>query len=172
MNTYDGTASADGERTLVGVAEFEATDGGRLVAYGLGACVGVVLLDRGAGVAGLAHAMLPKAAEAGTQAAPAGKFVDATVEGLLRAVVQAGGVYNDVQACLVGGADLIDLEALPREAGARNVAVAREELAALNVPVVAEATGGDYGRTVEVDAATGTVRVSTAADETGEVIFP
>lgn len=172
MNTYESTGNTEGDRTLVGVAEYEAASGGTLAAYGLGACVGIVLLDREAGVAGLAHTMLPKAAEAGTQAAPAGKFVDATVEGLLRAVVQAGGVYNNVEACLVGGADLIDLEALPREAGARNVAVAREELAALNVPVVAEATGGDYGRTVEVDAATGTVRVSTAADETGEVIFP
>lgn len=171
MNTYE-VGRNDSDRMLVGVAEFEAATDGTLVAYGLGACVGVVLVDRNAGVAGLAHTMLPRAAEVETRAAPAGKFVDTSVEALLRSVVQTGATYGDVKACLVGGADLFDLEALPNDTGARSVDAAREELASLEVPVAATATGDRFGRTVEVDVATGTVTVSTAADEAGQVIYP
>jgi chemotaxis protein CheD len=171
LNTYD-IGRDETDRTLVGVADYEVATEGSLVAYGLGACVGIVLIDRDAGVAGLAHTMLPRATDVDTRAAPVGKFVDTTVEALLRSVVGAGSTYGDIEACLVGGADLFDLEALPDDTGARSVAVAREELAAMDVPVVAAATGEQSGRTVEVDVLTGAVTVSTAADEAGRVIYP
>lgn len=171
MNTYK-VGDEEGDRTLVGIADYEVATDGVLIAYGLGACVGIVLVDRDAGVAGLAHAMLPRAADADTQATPVGKFVDTTVEALLRSVVGAGGAYGDVEACLVGGAELFHLDALPEDTGTRSVAVAREELASLNVPVVAAATGDRFGRTVKLDTTTGTVTVSTAADEAGQVIHP
>ncbi len=43
--------------------------------------------------------------------------------------------------------------------GQRNIEAVRRSLAALRIPVVAEDVGGEYGRSVRVDVATGLVRV-------------
>ena len=45
------------------------------------------------------------------------------------------------------------------EIGMRNVHALKEELARARVPLCAEDTGGHFGRTVTLDAATGTVWV-------------
>jgi chemotaxis protein CheD len=45
--------------------------------------------------------------------------------------------------------------------GERNVDAAREELEKLGVPIVAEDVGGERGRTVEFDVATGTLSIKT-----------
>jgi len=151
------------ERLLVGVSNTVVGTGEQtLVAYGLGACVSVVLHDESAGVGGVTHAMLPKQpASGGTP----GKYVDTAIESLLRDVVGAGGGFGDVEAYVVGGATIFELQDLDADAGERNVEAARTQLDALDVPVVAEAVGGETGRTVELDVAAGTVTVSTANGE-------
>lgn len=154
------------DRRLVGVADYEvATDGETLVAYGLGTCVGIGVSDPDAGVHGLAHVVLPRRPD--DSAASPGKFADEAVHALLREVVSAGGAYASVEAWLAGGADvfpLADLD-LPSGTGRRTAAVARDAFAALDVPVVAEAVGGDAGRTVEFDTDTGAVVVRRADGE-------
>lgn len=172
MKTYDDVAeSADRERVLVGVAEYQtAHDGETLAAYGLGACLGVALVDRDHGVGGLAHAMLPREGEGAT--ATPGKFVGPAVERLLRAVVDAGAALGSVDAVLVGGGDLLDLQALPRDVGERNVAAARERLAELDVSIAAEDVGGGHGRTVELDTGTGIVNVFTAEQPVPTILYP
>ncbi|MGI5861702.1 MAG: hypothetical protein ACOX6T_06545 [Myxococcales bacterium] len=47
----------------------------------------------------------------------------------------------------------------PSAIGERNVAAARGELARHGIPVVAEEVGGNVGRTVEIEAATGTLTI-------------
>nr|WP_305794403.1 hypothetical protein [Halomarina rubra] len=107
--------------------------------------------------------MLPRQPASG--GAP-GKYVDAAVESLLREMVGTGAGFGDVEATIVGGATIFELQNLAAGAGARNVEAARDQLDSLEVPVVAEAVGGDVGRTVELDVATGRVTVSTADGET------
>jgi chemotaxis protein CheD len=167
VKTFSNDAAAPArDRLDVGVSEYRvAADGETLVAYGLGACVAIGLYDPGTEVAGLAHTLLPRAEE-GIDGAEA-KFVDAAIEGTLREMIEAGADYDAVQAWVVGGARIFDLKDLdlPRGVGQRGVDVAHERLAELNVPVVDEAVGGDHGRTVELDAETGELRVFTAEDE-------
>lgn len=151
-------------RLFVGVSEYAVADDGQtLVAYGLGACVGIALYDPTSGVGGLAHPMLPR--RGGADSPTAGKFVDVVVESLLRETLEAGAAYGAIEGYVVGGADLLDLPDLPREASRENVAVARAELDRLGVPVVGESVGGARGRTVELDAETGTIRVITVAGD-------
>lgn len=154
------------DRQVVGVADYTVATGGEtLVAYGLGTCVGIGLSDPGAGVAALGHTMLPR--QPADSAAEPGKFADETVRAMLKDAVAAGAGYGSVEAWLVGGAEvfpLADLD-LPAETGVRTAAVAREQLETLDVPVVAEAVGGDRGRTVEFDTATGAVEVRHAGDD-------
>ena len=166
MKTFSSpTDDAPGlDRILVGVSNYVVgEDDQTLVAYGLGACVSVVLYDESAGVGGVTHAMLPKQpVDGGTP----GKYVDAAVESLLREMIAAGSGLGDIEAYVVGGATIFELRGLADGAGERNVEAARAQLDALDVPVVAEAVGGDVGRTVELDVATGRVTVSTADGET------
>jgi len=162
MKTYSQDLDEpDRERLFVGVSEYEvAADGETLVAYGLGACVGIVLYDPSSHVGGLAHPMLPRQSE--TESRTDTKFVDPVVETLLREVLEAGATYGHVEGYVVGGADLLDLQNLPQDVSDRNVAVAREELQRLDVPVVETAVGGTHGRTVELDTGTGELRVVVA----------
>nr|WP_282594531.1 chemotaxis protein CheD [Halomarina salina] len=98
-----------------------------------------------------------------------GKYVDAAVEALLRDMIAAGSGLGDIEAYVVGGATIFELRDLATGAGERNVEAARDQLDSLDVPVVAEAVGGDVGRTVELDLTTGRVTVSTADGETEEL---
>jgi chemotaxis protein CheD len=162
LATYGG-GEAERERRVVDVASHVvAADGETLVAYGLGACVAVGVRDAVHGVGGLAHTVLPERTESG---ATAGKFADSAVTAMLHELVEAGGAYDDVEAFVVGGADIFALPELPRDVGERTVEVARETLAGADVPVVAEAVGGGRGRSVEFDTADGEVVVTTADGE-------
>lgn len=146
------------DRRVVGIGNYEVTASGEtLIAYGLGACVGIGLSDPDGDVHALAHVVLPREPSGST--APPGKFADTTVQAMLREMVEHGASYESVEAWLVGGAEIFpvaDLDLAPGT-GEETAAAAREQLAALDVPVVAQSVGGERGRTVEFDTATGDV---------------
>ncbi|MFC4548827.1 MULTISPECIES: chemotaxis protein CheD [Halorussus] len=164
MKTYASAPDdPERERLFVGVSEYEVVaDGTTLVAYGLGACVGLAVHDPENGVGGLARAMLPRRSDGdGTSDA---KYVDTAVETLVREAISAGASFGALEGYVVGGGDLLDLKGLPREVSERNVETAREAFADLDVSLSGVAVGGDRGRTVEFDTAAGEVRVITAHD--------
>ena len=132
-----------------------------LVAIGLGSCIGLALIDRSAGVAGLAHVVLP---ESGGAAGPAGKFADLAVPELLDQVQKAGARKDKLEAVLVGGAKMFALGA-GMDIGSRNEAAVREALSAHRLRVRATATGGNAGRTMRVLAGAGTVNVHEAGSK-------
>ena len=139
--------------------------GDTLVALGLGSCIGLVLLDRRKGVAGMAHVVLP-AAEGHKDLNPY-KFADHAVPELLRRVVALGARKPMLEAIVVGGASMFAGAGSTLEVGARNEAAVREQLAKERIKIVATDTGGSRGRTARVDPATGivTVRQAGAKDE-------
>lgn len=160
MKTYDTLPDTEKrDRRFVRVSEHRVTDGGEtLIAYGLGASVAVALYDP-SGVGGLAHAMLARKAD-GVGSAD-GKFVDTAIHAMLRGMVEKGAGYATIEAQIVGGADIFQLEGLAPNVGRRNVEAAREECNALDVPVVGEDIGGSRGRRVEFDTASGDLVVHT-----------
>jgi chemotaxis protein CheD len=153
--------------TMVRMGEyaFSASAGEVLVSLGLGSCVGVALVDRGAAVAGLAHVVLP-AAE-GREETP-GKFADTAVPALFDAVVGLGARRTRLDAVLVGGASMFSLGG-GLDIGQRNDAAVRVELARLCIPVAAAETGGSKGRTVRVDVERGVVTAKAAGDTAVEL---
>lgn len=166
-----GATRVTRDRRVVGVANYDvAADGETLVAYGLGACVAIGLYDEQNGIGALAHTMLPEE-PADATAAP-GKYADATLRAMLQEIVEAGGAYGSLEGWLVGGADIFPVEHfdLPQGVGERTASVVRDELAALDIPVVAEQIGGSEGRTVEFDTATGD-RYIRRANSNKAVIF-
>jgi chemotaxis protein CheD len=118
-----------------------------LVSIGLGSCIGLALVDSGAGVAGLAHIMLPGPGEASSR--PPGTFADSGVAALLDGVLGLGARRVRLSAVIVGGAQMFG-SAGKIQVGARNEEAVRAALAAARLPVVAADTGGGSGRTIRV----------------------
>jgi chemotaxis protein CheD len=134
-----------------------------LVAYGLGSCVAICLFDPVAGVAGMAHVVLP-GADPGDQPNP--KFAGSALPALMREMT-ALGAGRDIRrfhARLVGGAQVLALGgggSLPR-IGDKNAEAVRQALRKAAIPVRAEDLGGGAGRTVWFDPReAGVVRVHT-----------
>jgi chemotaxis protein CheD len=124
-----------------------ADPGTVLVSIGLGSCIGLALVDSAAGVAGLAHIMLPGPGEAGGR--PPATFADTGVPALLEAVLAAGARRLCLSAVIVGGAQMFG-GAGRLQVGQRNEEAVRAALRAERIPVVAAETGGGSGRTIRV----------------------
>jgi chemotaxis protein CheD len=125
----------------------------------LGSCVGIILRDPGRRVSGLAHVMLP-ARQRGDTAS--GKYADTAIPALVERIVGSGGRQRFLEALLVGGAQMFAQGAAAiASIGEQNVRAARGILGRLSIPVIFEDTGGQAGRTVVFDNATGRVSVRT-----------
>ncbi|MCW3015791.1 MAG: chemotaxis protein CheD [Solirubrobacterales bacterium] len=138
-----------------------------LSCLGLGSCIGLALLDRRCGIAGLAHVMLPGSPAAGAPPAQPGRFADLAVPGLVDALLAVGGMRHRLEAVLVGGAQMFAFDgAGTQDIGPRNEAAVREQLTRARIRISATATGGDKGRSVRVTVPTGEVVYREAAGRT------
>jgi len=135
-----------------------------LVTLGLGSCVAVVLHDAEAGIGGLAHVLLP-APTSSRVGGPEGRFASTAIPALLRDMVALGGQASRIRARLIGGASMFASLMAPGtvQVGERNIVASREALRAARVPLIGEAVGGDFGRSVEFDLRDGTVKITSYA---------
>jgi chemotaxis protein CheD len=135
-----------------------------LVTVGLGSCVAIALYDAQACIGGLAHILLPSPALARADANPA-KFPQSAVPRLLQMMVADGARPERITGRLAGGASMFASLAPPGtvQMGERNLVAARQALASNGVPLVGEAVGGDFGRTVRLRVCDGRIEVSTVA---------
>jgi chemotaxis protein CheD len=133
-----------------------------LVTIGLGSCVAIVLYDAAVQVGGLAHVLLPSPALSRGSPNPA-RVPQTAVPALLAEMASAGASPRRIKARLVGGASMFAALATPGtiQMGERNVVAARQSLATAGLPVVGEAVGGDYGRTVRLYVRDGRLDVSS-----------
>jgi chemotaxis protein CheD len=151
-------ASVDVEEIVVNIADFAVASGASvLTTAGLGSCVAVALHDPSTGIAGLAHILLPSAGFGPPSIHPA-KYADTGVALLVEEL------QHRVVAKLVGGARMFAaLISSGVNMGQRNIDATRKALYKLNIPVVAEDVGGEYGRSVRLVAATGVLTVRSIA---------
>ena len=148
--------------TMVRMGELAASGsaGDVLVSLGLGSCIGLALVDRRMGVAGLAHIVLP--ASGGQAQENPRKFADLAIPDLIAQLERLGARRARLDAVVVGGASMFAVSDTSLEVGQRNEAAVLEQLRALRIPIAATATGGKKGRTIRVDVAAGTVTVREA----------
>lgn len=147
----------------VEIADFAVGTGDAILSTsGLGSCVALVLHAPQSRVTGLAHFLLPEATPGSIFSRPA-KFA-ATGVSLLVSEMRLHGAYGQLQAKVIGGARMFgSLLSAGVNIGERNVEATRAALQRLHIPVVAEEVGGEHGRSVRVDVATGAVRVRSLA---------
>jgi chemotaxis protein CheD len=118
--------------------------GDELVARGLGSCIGLALIDRMAGVAGMAHIVLPEASNGSDP--ERGKFADLAIPELIAQMMRAGAVLRRMDAVLAGGARMFEIGEM--DIGARNTAAVTSLLTRSGLAVRAADTGGRRGRTM------------------------
>ncbi|MGH2872365.1 MAG: chemotaxis protein CheD [Solirubrobacteraceae bacterium] len=135
--------------------------GEELVALGLGSCIALAIVDWSAGVAGLAHVVLP---DSGGRTEERGKFADTAVPELLRSLDQAGAAPRRLEAAIAGGARMFETSG-GLDIGARNEQAVRAALATERISVRAAQTGGSQGRTVRIAIAERKVTVRVAGEE-------
>lgn len=168
MNAERQSSADVADRVKVGVAELAvASDDVRVTTSGLGSCVGVAVADPTAGVAGLAHAMLPTAT--GDDRGKPAKSVPEGVERLVARVETAGGDPERLEAKIAGGSEMFDFSGVSEGVGERNVVRTREALADHGVSVVAEDVGGTHGRSLELHPRTWTLTVTSAHEGVREL---
>ena len=156
--------------TMVRMGELAVSSvpGHVLVSLGLGSCIGLALLDRKMGVAGLAHIVLPQSQ--GHAGENSRKFADFAVPDLVSELEVVGARKVRLEAVLVGGASMFAVSTASLEVGQRNEAAVRELLKTMRIPIKATATGGSKGRTIRVDVATAAVTVREAGGEDTELL--
>lgn len=147
----------------VGMADLKVMKtSGILTTLGLGSCVGITLYDKYNKVAGLAHAMLPYSDQIRNNKNKA-KFVDTGIELLIEKMVQEGAFKRNLVAKITGGSQMFvfDKSNDILKIGERNILATKKILDKLNIEVISEDIGGNYGRTIELNVEDGLLLVKT-----------
>lgn len=133
-----------------------------LTTLGLGSCVGICLYDSSTKISGMVHIMLPNSTQIKNNSNLA-KFADTGIVKLLEDMIKIGAKRSKITSKIAGGSQMFsfnDASDIMR-IGARNVTATKETLKSLNIPIIAEDTGGNYGRTIELYSETGILLIKT-----------
>ncbi len=152
----------DTSEIRVNVADYAVASSGTISTIGLGSCVAIVLYDSVVRVGGMAHVLLPSESLSRDRSNPA-KFPSTAVPLLLEKMRGLGAVSSRMQAKIIGGASMFGnlVPANGINIGQRNVTAVRDVLAGAKLPIVAQDTGSDYGRSVYFYVRDGRVEVKS-----------
>ena len=127
-----------------------------ITTLGLGSCIGLTLYDPVTKIGGMVHYMLPDSTQVRNNENIA-KFADTGIDELLKKVVAAGASRQRLVAKIAGGAKMFETTGVSAigNIGARNAEAAKQILKQKGIRLVAEDTGLNYGRTVELHCETG-----------------
>lgn len=147
----------------VGMADLNVTKSPDLLTtLGLGSCVGICLYDKTKKISGLAHIMLPSSKEIKNNSNKA-KFADSGIDELISLMVKEGANKNNLIAKITGGSQMFNFNSGNDmlRIGERNVNATKEKLKELNIRIIAEDTGGNFGRTIIFDSDNGSLNIRT-----------
>lgn len=121
----------------------------RICTLGLGSCVGIAIRDPVTKIGGLAHIMLPDSTTIRNNS-NIPKFADTGIEELVKQVTRKGANRARLVAKIAGGAQMFGFNSNSEmvRVGERNVQATKKKLAQMKIPILAEDTGKNFGRTV------------------------
>ncbi len=137
-----------------------------ITTLGLGSCVGIVLYDPLRKIAGMVHIMLPDSTKILNNENKA-KFADTGIDLLISRMIQAGADRRALIAKIAGGAQMFAFgnNSDMMRIGERNVEATKQKLKTLGIPIKAEDTGANYGRTIEFYPETGELLIKSVGKE-------
>ncbi|WP_181995712.1 chemotaxis protein CheD [Clostridium sp. AM58-1XD] len=130
-----------------------------LTALALGSSIAVCIYDDKNRIGGMAYAILPEMKD-GAEKRGGLRFVNEAVEVLYEKMLEHGAQAGHMWGKLAGGARIFCFAPEEHEAdiGKMNVEQARIKLQMLGIPILAEDTGENYGRTVYFHVRDGSLR--------------
>ena len=147
---------------VVGISDYKIARGPDiLVTYALGSCIGICLYDRDNKIGGLSHIMLPDSNMFSNQEVNRMKFADTAIEDLVQKMKCHGLCRSGLTAKIAGGAQMFDVQPGSKigSIGERNLNSVKQVLSRLRIPILAESTRQNFGRTVYFNPGTGTMQV-------------
>ena len=152
-----------GIQIKVGMADYKVSKTpDTLITLGLGSCIGIALYDKTTKVAGLAHIMLPSSLEIKNNSNKA-KFADTAIDEMIKEMILIGARKRNLIAKLAVGAQMFKFSNQNDifRVGERNAEACRKKLKEVGIRVIAEETGGNFGRTIELSAEDGSLMIKT-----------
>ena len=154
----------------VGIADLNiARSPDVLATYALGSCVGICLYDDRIKLAGLAHIMLPWSSESSTPGDNMWRYADTGITELISRMCRNGSSKNKLTAKIAGGAQMFQARSSVFNIGERNVEAVKKVLQTYGIPIIAEETGKNFGRTVFFYSETGLMEIRASAKPTKTV---
>ncbi|NLE04779.1 MAG: chemotaxis protein CheD [Crenarchaeota archaeon] len=145
------------EEVRVNMAELKAENQPINLVTSVGSCIAICIHDSMNMCGGLAHIMLPNSSIAPREPLPA-KFADTAVPELIRVIKRLGGNEKRLYAKIAGGANMFpNMNAL--NIGAKNIEATKVALQKHKVRLVSEDVGGENGRRITFNIATGVALV-------------
>lgn len=137
----------------VGIADLKTcVSPNGVMTLGLGSCVGIAIRDPMTKIGGLVHIMLPDSKAISVGQHNMAKFADTGIEELVRQLERMGARRVRMVAKIAGGATMFNFQgggsSAVGQVGDRNAEAARAKLKELKIPILAQDTGANYGRTV------------------------
>jgi chemotaxis protein CheD len=143
----------------------------KLITLGLGSCIGLVVYDVTAKVAGMAHIMLPNSRGLmGSE--KVGKFADTAVPKIIDDMIRLGAIKTRIRAKIAGGAQMFSLPGMSADfltVGAKNVSETTMRLRSMGIALAAADTGGNNGRTIEFSTSNWMLKVKTLGKGVKEI---
>lgn len=153
----------EGKMIIVGMADLNvAKFPDSLTTLGLGSCVGISLYDYYNKIVGLAHIMLPDSTKMQNNTNVA-KFADTALERLIKDMILKGAKKERLKAKIAGGSQMFAFASTNdnMRIGDRNIEATIMLLRQQNIPLIANDTGSNYGRTIEIYSNDGRLVVKT-----------
>jgi chemotaxis protein CheD len=147
----------------VGMADLNVAESpDSLRTTGLGSCVGIALYDPHTKIAGLAHIMLPTSNNVDEK--NKAKYANTAVPLLIEMMEKRGANKKRIVAKLAGGAQMFTFAGQSdlMRIGPRNVEACKVALSMFEIQIIAEDTGGNCGRTIELNCLDGSLLIRTA----------
>lgn len=155
----------------IGMADYKvAKTPEKLATIGLGSCVAICVYDFENKTGGLVHVMLPDSTIAKEVKNPA-KFADTAVPMLLDEMGKLGSLRRNIHIKIAGGAHMFSFKTRENvlDIGARNVEIIERICKQEGINIIAKDVGGNCGRSVLFDLATGIVYVKTINQGVAEI---
>lgn len=155
----------------VGIADLNvAYSPDKLITVGLGSCVGIAIYDKSLALGGLAHIMLPDSSQF-NKVTNEIKFADLAIPILVQDMIKKGAKLRNMRAKIAGGASMFNFadKSIVMDIGNRNGIAVKNALKMLSIPIIAEDIGGNKGRTLIFDTASGVLSIRTVGMGTTEI---
>ncbi|HEX3018369.1 MAG TPA: chemotaxis protein CheD [Caproicibacter sp.] len=152
----------------IGISDMKVSEcPASFVTYALGSCVGICLYDSFRKVGGLGHIMLPYFPTENPNE-QVHRYADTCLPKMIQAMERLGCLRARITAKIAGGAKMFNVadDCGFGNIGARNIAAVKETLNKLQVRIIAEDTGLNYGRTVYFYTESGEMVVKSFAQGT------